>query len=91
MVIRTDDGESCSLPETSGSAIAKLERKQMIYKLRLVNIPFSSIEDKVFGDLVEAKKAAENTGFDTVVEGFSANGMLSYMLGYSVINGWSKG
>ena len=56
MVIRTDDGESCSLPETSGSAIAKLERKQMIYKLRLVNIPFSSIEDKVFGDLVEAKK-----------------------------------
>ena len=63
----------------------------MIYKLRLINIAGSSVEDKVFRDLSEAKKAAENTGFDTVVEGFSANGMLSYMLGYSVINGWSKG
>ena len=48
----------------------------MIYKLRLTNIPHSSVEDKVFRDLAEAKKAAEATGFDTVVEGFSANGML---------------
>lgn len=62
----------------------------MFYKLRLVNFPHSSVEDKVFSDLVEAKKAAEATGFDTCVEGFSANGMLSYMLGYSVIGGWSK-
>ena len=62
----------------------------MIYKLRLINIAGSSVEDKVFRDLAEAKKAAEATGFDTVVEGFSANGMLSYMLGYSVIGGWTK-
>ena len=62
----------------------------MVYKLRLVNIPFSSIEDKVFENLVEAKKAAQNTGFDTVVEGFSLDGMLSYMNSHSVINGWSK-
>ena len=55
----------------------------MFYKLRLVNLPHSSVEDKVFSDLVEAKKAAEATGF-------SANGRLSYMLGYSVIGGWSK-
>ena len=62
----------------------------MIYKIRLVNIPHSSVEDKVFRDLDEAKVAAEATGFDTCVGGFSANGMLSYMLGYSVISGWSK-
>ena len=62
----------------------------MIYKLRLVNIPHSSVEDKVFHELSEAKKAAEETGFDTCVEGYSANGRLSYMLGYSVISGWSK-
>ena len=62
----------------------------MIYKLRLTNIPHSSVEDKVFRDLSEAKKAAEATGFDTVVEGFSLDGMLSYMNSYSVINGWSK-
>ena len=36
------------------------------------------------------KKAAEETGFDTCVEGYSANGRLSYMLGYSVISGWTK-
>ena len=41
-------------------------------------------------DRGETKKEAEKTGFDTVVEGFSANGWLTYMLGYSVINGWSK-
>ena len=62
----------------------------MVYKLRLVNIPHSSVEDKVFRDLDEAKLAAENTGFETCVEGFSANGHLSYMLGYSPISGWSK-
>ena len=43
----------------------------MVYKLRFVNIPHSSIEDKVFRDLGEAKNAAEQTGFDTVVEGLS--------------------
>ena len=62
----------------------------MVYKLRFVNMPFSSIEDKVFKNLAEAKIVAVSTGFDTVVEGFSANGMLSYMLGYSVIGGWTK-
>ena len=62
----------------------------MIYKLRLLNIAGSSVEDKVFRDLSEAKKAAEATGFDPVVEGFSAKGMLSYMAGYSVIGGWTK-
>ena len=63
----------------------------MIYKLRLVNFPYSSIEEKVFRNLPEAKKEAEKTGFDTVVEGFSANGYLIYMLAYSVINGWTRG
>lgn len=62
----------------------------MIYKLRLVNIPGSSVEDKVFRDLDEAKVSAEETGFETCVEGYSANGRLSYMLGYSPISGWSK-
>tara|TARA_Y100001937_G_scaffold7300_1_gene9273 strand:+ start:1177 stop:1371 length:195 start_codon:yes stop_codon:yes gene_type:complete len=64
----------------------------MFYKLRLVNIPHSSVEDKVFRDLNEAKKAAEETGFDTVVQGYSEgfDGGLEYMLGYSVIGGWTK-
>ena len=62
----------------------------MIYKIRLVNIPHSSVEDKVFRDLDEAKAAAEATGFDTCVEGFWEHGELGYMLGYSVISGWSK-
>ena len=62
----------------------------MIYRLRLVNFPHSSAEDKVFRDLREAKDAAEATGFDTCVEGFSSCGMLLYMLGYSTISGWSK-
>ena len=62
----------------------------MVYKLRFVNMPFSSIEDKVFKNLAEAKIAAVGTGFDTVVEGFSLDGMLSYMNSHSVINGWSK-
>ena len=61
-----------------------------LYKIRLVNFPHSAVEDKVFNDLDEAKKAAEVTGFDTCVEGFDANGLLVYMLGYSVISGWSK-
>ena len=62
----------------------------MIYKLRLVNFPDSSVEDKVFRNLSEAKEEAEKMGFDTVVEGFTTNGMLTYMLGYSTINGWTK-
>ena len=62
----------------------------MIYKLRLVNFPNSSVEDKIFKNLSDAKKEAEKSGFDTVVEGFSANGWLTYMLGYSTINGWTK-
>jgi hypothetical protein len=62
----------------------------MVYKLRFVCIPNASIEDKVFRDLGEAKKAAEQTGFDTVVEGFEANGRLAYMLAHSVIGGWTK-
>ena len=62
----------------------------MIYKLRLVNFPNSSVEDKVFRNLSEAKEEAEKIGFDIVVEGFTTNGMLAYMLGYSIINGWTK-
>ena len=63
----------------------------MIYKLRLVNFPNSSlVEDKIFKNLSDAKKEAEKTGFDTVVEGFYTNGCLGYMLGYSTINGWTK-
>jgi len=62
----------------------------MIYKLRLVNFPNSSVEDKVFRNLLEAKEEAEKMGFDIVVEGFTTNGILSYMLGYSTINGWTK-
>lgn len=75
-----------------GLASPSLFRKEfiMIYRLRLVNFPHSSAEDKVFRDLSEAKDAAEATGFDTCVEGFSSCGMLLYMLGYSTISGWSK-
>ena len=62
----------------------------MIYKLRLVHFPNSSVEDKVFENLLDAKKEAEKIGCDTVVEGFSTNGSLTYMLGYSIISGWSK-
>tara|TARA_Y100000401_G_scaffold57969_1_gene45878 strand:- start:426 stop:614 length:189 start_codon:yes stop_codon:yes gene_type:complete len=62
----------------------------MIYKLRLVNFPNSSVEDKVFRNLLEAKEEAEKMGFDIVVEGFTTDGVLSYMLGYSTINGWTK-
>jgi len=61
----------------------------MIYKLRLVNFPNSSVEDKVFRNLLEAKEEAEKMGFDIVVEGFTTDGVLSYMLGYSTINGWT--
>lgn len=63
---------------------------KMFYKIRLVNMPNSSVEDKVFYQLDEAKSAAEATGFDTVVEGFYHTGLLAYMRGYSVITGWSK-
>ena len=62
----------------------------MFYKIRLVNIPHSSVEDKVFRQLDDAKSAAQATGFDTVVEGFDQTGLLVYMMGYSVISGWSK-
>ena len=62
----------------------------MKYKLRLVNFPNSSVEDKVFRNLLEAKEEAEKMGFDIVVEGFTTDGVLSYMLGYSTINGWTK-
>tara|TARA_B100000161_G_C33338795_1_gene319164 strand:+ start:345 stop:539 length:195 start_codon:yes stop_codon:yes gene_type:complete len=64
----------------------------MFYKIRLTNIPHSSVEDKLFHDLSEAKKAAEATGFDTCVSGYSDgfDGGLEFMLSYSVISGWSK-
>ena len=64
----------------------------MFYKIRLINIAGSSVEDKVFRQLDEAKSAAEATGFDTVVEGYSEgfDGGLEFMLCYSVISGWSK-
>ena len=49
----------------------------MFYKIRLINIAGSSVEDKVFRQLDEAKSAAEATGFDTVVEGYSEGLMVA--------------
>ena len=63
----------------------------MIYKLRLVNFPHSSIEDKVFRNLSDAKKEAEKTGFDTIVEAFSTIcKYYCFVRYYSVISGWSR-
>jgi len=62
----------------------------MIFKLRLVSIPNSSVEDRVYRLLFEAKDAAMETGYDTCVEGYNSDGHLVYMCGYSVISGWTN-
>jgi hypothetical protein len=62
----------------------------MIFKLRLVSIPNSSVEDKIYRLLFEAKDAAEKTGYDTCVEGYNPDGHLVYMRAYSVISGWTN-
>tara|TARA_R100000781_G_C4061686_1_gene121245 strand:+ start:269 stop:529 length:261 start_codon:yes stop_codon:yes gene_type:complete len=62
----------------------------VVFKLRLVSIPNSSVEDKVYRLLSEAKDAAEKTGYDTCVEGHNSDGHLVYMRAYSVISGWTN-
>ena len=61
----------------------------MFYKIRLVNIPHSSAEDKVFGEIMDAIVAAEKTGFETAVEGFLNTGGGATVYGsYSPVSGW---
>jgi hypothetical protein len=61
----------------------------MFYKIRLVNIPHSSVEDRLYEDICDAIVDAEKTGFETAVEGFLNLGGGATLYGsYSPISGW---